>query len=225
MTMKITKLCSACAFVLALSSSSVAVASGIPTVDVGAILKMNEQIQEMQRQYEMLAQQYEEAQRLTSKFEGVSGIGQAIHTDVLTKLFPQLADYLEDLTFENMPSGAQDIFTARGYDKACKTDSFVYDECMENYVYLASSQYAYEESARNARKYGEDLNKLKVEIQNAQTQKEISDLQARLLAESGQIQLSQLKADQLARSIQAARENAKRASAEKIKKSFWGDKY
>lgn len=223
--MKIKKLRSICSLFMILCWSNLSSASGIPTVDAAAIAKMIEQIQQMQLQYEMMAQQFEEAQRLTSKFEGVTGIGDAIKTDVVDKLFPDLGEYLEDLTFENMPSGAQDIFTERGYDKACKEGSTDYKECMENYVYLASSQYAYEESARNARKYGADLNRLKDEIKSATTQKEISDLQARLLAESGQIQLSQLKADQLARSIEVARENAKRAAAENIKKSFWGDKY
>ena len=198
-------------------------ASGIPTADLGALAQMIQQITIMKQQYETIRQQFEEAQRLTEKFEGVSGIGEAIQMDVMEVLFPELADALADLTYENMPSGAQDIFNERGYDKACPTDSLTFKECQENYVYLATSQHVFQQSAKNTQQLSDNLKNLEQEIANADTQKKIADLQARISAEAAQIQLAQLKADQLDRTIKNARENAKRAQKLKIQKAFWGD--
>lgn len=197
-------------------------ASGIPTVDLGAIAQMVQQITVMKQQYETIRQQFEEAKRLTEKFEGVSGIGEGIKIEVMEVLFPELAEALADLTYENMPSGAQDIFNERGYDKACPTDSLNFKECQENYVYLATSQHVFQQSAKNTQQLSDNLKNLEQEIANADTQKKISDLQARISAEAAQIQLAQFKADQLERTIRAARENAIEAQSVKLKKSFWG---
>ena len=128
-------------------------ASGIPTIDLGAIAKMAEQIVEMKKSYDMLKAQFEQAVEMTKKLEGISGVGDFIRSDIFKEIFPEVSEVIEaidDFSYENMPSGAKDIFEDRGYDKACPPKGYpTFVQCRKDYALLATAQYMFQEAAIN----------------------------------------------------------------------------
>lgn len=199
-------------------------ASGIPTIDFGAIAKMAEQIVEMKKSYDMLKAQFEQAVEMTKKLEGISGVGDFIRSDIFKEIFPEVSEVIEaidDFSYENMPSGAKDIFEDRGYDKACPPKGYpTFVQCRKDYALLATAQYMFQEAAINAQNRGQALDKLMDKISKSKTMKEIADLQARIQGELGMIQLAQLQADQVDRAMRAAREDAIKAENQKARDYF-----
>lgn len=199
-------------------------ASGIPTIDFGAIAKMAEQIVEMKKSYDMLKAQFEQAVEMTKKLEGISGVGDFIRSDIFKEIFPEVSEVIEaidDFSYENMPSGAKDIFEDRGYDKACPPKGYpTFVQCRKDYALLATAQYMFQEAAINAQNRGQALDKLMDKISKSKTMKEIADLQARIQGELGMIQLAQLQADQVDRAMRAAREDAIKAENQRAKQFF-----
>lgn len=199
-------------------------ASGIPTIDVAAIAKMAEQILEMKKSYDMLKSQYEQAIEMTKKLEGISGVGDFIRSDIFEEIFPEVSEVIEaidDFSYENMPNGAKDIYDDRGYDNACPPKGYpTFVQCRKDYALLATAQYMYQEAAINAQNRGQALDKLMDKINESKTMKEIADLQARIQAELGMIQLAQLQADQVDRAMRTAREDAIKAENQRAKQFF-----
>lgn len=199
-------------------------AGGIPTIDLGAIAKMAEQIVEMKKSYDMLKAQFEQAVEMTKKLEGISGVGDFIRSDIFKEIFPEVSEVIEaidDFSYENMPSGAKDIFEDRGYDKACPPKGYpTFVQCRKDYALLATAQYMFQEAAINAQNRGQALDKLMDKISKSKTMKEIADLQARIQGELGMIQLAQLQADQVDRAMRAAREDAIKAENQKARDYF-----
>lgn len=199
-------------------------ASGISTIDFGAIAKMAEQIVEMKKSYDMLKAQFEQAVEMTKKLEGISGVGDFIRSDIFKEIFPEVSEVIEaidDFSYENMPSGAKDIFEDRGYDKACPPKGYpTFVQCRKDYALLATAQYMFQEAAINAQNRGQALDKLMDKISESRTMKEIADLQARIQGELGMIQLAQLQADQVDRAMRAAREDAIKAENQRAKQFF-----
>lgn len=199
-------------------------ASGIPTIDFGAIAKMAEQIVEMKKSYDMLKAQFEQAVEMTKKLEGISGVGDFIRSDIFKEIFPEVSEVIEaidDFSYENMPSGAKDIFEDRGYDNACPPKGYpTFVQCRKDYALLATAQYMFQEAAINAQNRGQALDKLMDKISESKTMKEIADLQARIQGELGMIQLAQLQADQVDRAMRAAREDAIKAENQKARDYF-----
>lgn len=199
-------------------------ASGISTIDLGAIAKMAEQIVEMKKSYDMLKAQFEQAVEMTKKLEGISGVGDFIRSDIFKEIFPEVSEVIEaidDFSYENMPSGAKDIFEDRGYDKACPPKGYpTFVQCRKDYALLATAQYMFQEAAINAQNRGQALDKLMNKISESKTMKEIADLQARIQGELGMIQLAQLQADQVDRAMRAAREDAIKAENQKARDYF-----
>lgn len=199
-------------------------AGGIPTIDFGAIAKMAEQIVEMKKSYDMLKAQFEQAVEMTKKLEGISGVGDFIRSDIFKEIFPEVSEVIEaidDFSYENMPSGAKDIFEDRGYDKACPPKGYpTFVQCRKDYALLATAQYMFQEAAINAQNRGQALDKLMDKISKSKTMKEIADLQARIQGELGMIQLAQLQADQVDRAMRAAREDAIKAENQKARDYF-----
>ena len=199
-------------------------ASGIPTVDIGAIAKMAEQILEMKKSYDMLKSQYEQAIEMTKKLEGISGVGDFIRSDIFEEIFPEVSEVIEaidDFSYENMPNGAKDIYDDRGYDNACPPKGYpTFVQCRKDYALLATAQYMYQEAAINAQNRGQALDKLMDKINESKTMKEIADLQARIQGELGMIQLAQFQADQVDRAMRTAREDAIKAENQRAKQFF-----
>lgn len=222
--MKKTVLATAISASLLTCSSVYASASGIPTIDFGAIAKMAEQIVEMKKSYDMLKAQFEQAVEMTKKLEGISGVGDFIRSDIFKEIFPEVSKVIEaidDFSYENMPSGAKDIFEDRGYDKACPPKGYpTFVQCRKDYALLATAQYMFQEAAINAQNRGQALDKLMDKISESKTMKEIADLQARIQGELGMIQLAQLQADQVDRAMRAAREDAIKAENQKARDYF-----
>lgn len=198
--------------------------AGIPTSDLGAIAKMAEQIVEMKKSYDMLKAQFEQAVEMTKKLEGISGVGDFIRSDIFKEIFPEVSEVIEaidDFSYENMPSGAKDIFEDRGYDNACPPKGYpTFVQCRKDYALLATAQYMFQEAAINAQNRGQALDKLMDKISESKTMKEIADLQARIQGELGMIQLAQLQADQVDRAMRAAREDAIKAENQKARDYF-----
>lgn len=199
-------------------------ASGIHTIDLDAIAKMAEQIVEMKKSYDMLKAQFEQAVEMTKKLEGISGVGDFIRSDIFKEIFPEVSEVIEaidDFSYENMPSGAKDIFEDRGYDNACPPKGYpTFVQCRKDYALLATAQYMFQEAAINAQNRGQALDKLMDKISESKTMKEIADLQARIQGELGMIQLAQLQADQVDRAMRAAREDAIKAENQRAKQFF-----
>lgn len=212
------------ASLLTCSSVYASGASGIPTIDFGAIAKMAEQIVEMKKSYDMLKAQFEQAVEMTKKLEGISGVGDFIRSDIFKEIFPEVSEVIEaidDFSYENMPSGAKDIFEDRGYDNACPPKGYpTFVQCRKDYALLATAQYMFQEAAINAQNRGQALDKLMDKISESKTMKEIADLQARIQGELGMIQLAQLQADQVDRAMRAAREDAIKAENQRAKQFF-----
>ena len=193
-------------------------ASGIPTVDAAAISQMVNQIIEMQKQYAMLkdqydsmVQQYNQLKEMTSKLEGITDVADLVRNADRLEQFPEFYENMTTFTVEMMDTGARAIYEMRGYGEQCENlGEGLKEICEQENSYLASQEY---QVVENIKKVGERMGNLETlmdEIKNCQTSKEIQDLQARIQAEMGVIEIGNMQVELSRETFEAALEGARR---------------
>ena len=217
----------------AMQLNSTAFSAGIPTIDAAAIAQMVKQFMQMEKEFEQLLEQYKELQRQTEeltgvndKLEGISGMADIFRNEESLELFPELVDIisLEDFGPSNMPSGAQDIYNKRGFDEACSGISGEMKTlCERSGAYLATNEYSYNAALQNTAKRIANLEQMIDKIGEAQTAKQIEDLQARIQAELGLIQVAQIKAQLSRDRMQSAMAGLQQQRNIKMKNYFYGN--
>lgn len=216
----------ACAVALLLPQTSFA--EGIPTVDAAAIGQMVNQIIEMQKQYQMLTdqyekmkQQYDQLKEMTSKLEGITDIADLVRNADKVQQIPKFYEDLTTFSTEVMETGAKAIYELRGYSKKCEGLSPELKEiCEQENAYEASREHQVVENIKKIKDRMGNLDTLMDEIKNCQTAKEIQDLQARIQAEMGVIELGNMQIELSKETFEAALEGAKRMKQAQQRRFF-----
>ena len=210
------KTVTACAAALLLPQASFA--AGIPTVDAAAIGQMVNQIIEMQKQYQMLTdqyekmkQQYDQLKEMTSKLEGITDVADLVRNADKLEQLPQFYEDLLTFTTDRMEDGAKVIYEMRGYAKQCEGLSPELKEiCEQENAYEASREHQVVENIEKIKDRMGNLDTLMDKIKDCQTSKEIQDLQARIQAEMGVIEIGNMQVELSKQTLEAAIEGARR---------------
>lgn len=217
----------ACVCSLAFASSQ-AFAVGIPVVDAAAINQMVQQIVEMQKQYQMLSdqyqkmkEQYDQLKTMTSKLEGITDIADLLRNEDALDMFPEFYENLTNFNKDLMENGAKAIYESRGYGAKCEAlSSELKTICEQENSYKASREYQFIEAYNKVNDRISNLDNLMNEIKNCQTAKEIQDLQARIQAELGMVQIANIKVELSRNTFDAALEGAKTMREAKTREYF-----
>ena len=193
-------------------------ASGIPVIDAASITQAVNQLVELQKhyamlkdQYDTLKNQYDQFKTMSSKLEGITDVADLVRNADQLEQFPEFYENMTGFTVEMMESGARAIYEMRGYGEQCENlGEGLKEICEQENSYLASQEY---QVVENIRKVGERMGNLETlmdEIKNCETAKEIQDLQARIQAEMGSIQIGNMQVELSKETFEAALEGARR---------------
>ncbi len=203
-------------------------ASGIPVVDGAAIGQMVQQILEMKKQYDMLSDQYQQMQQqyqqlkeMTSKLEGISDVADLLRDEEKLNMFPEFYENITEYNKDVMEAGAKVIYTMRGFDLKCnglKED--LKKACEQEAAYEASREYQFVEAMKKTQDRLFNLDQMIDEIKKSKTAKEIQDLQARIQAEMGMIQIANMKVELSKATFEAAIDGARKMKEAQTRRYF-----
>lgn len=183
---------------LSFSSINFSVASGIPTVDAGAIAQMVQQLTQMQQMYSQMQSHYNTAVSTLSNFTGTRGLGMLnydlnlrslIPADVQVKLSSILngASTLSDL--------GQTIFNRFNMGAVCENlEGESKSACLQMQNYKAEITASLEQSRNVVSQRLQNIEFLMSRINTATDAKAIADLSARIQAEQVALSASQMAA-------------------------------
>ncbi len=218
----------AAAAAVALCAAPSVHATGIPTVDAAAISQMVQQVVEMQKQYQMLTDQYEnmvkqynQLKDMTSKLEGISSISDLMRYEEKLELFSEYYDKMYATGIDFMSSGAKAVYTMRGYDDLCEgLPESLKEGCKLEYAWEASAEYEFTQSLQKINARTPIVADLIEAIKTWATAKEIADLQARIQAELGMIEIAGVKVELNKKTLEAAINGAKRVQQARERRYF-----
>ena len=193
-------------------------ASGIPVIDAAAISQAVTQLIELQKHYQMLKDQYDtlkdqydQLKEMTSKLEGITDVADLVRNADSLEQFPEFYENMTGFTVEMMESGARAIYEMRGYADKCKNlGEGLKEICEQENAYTASREYQVVENLKKVKERMGNLDTLMDKIKNCETAKEIQDLQARIQAEMGVIEIGNMQVELSKETFEAAIEGARR---------------
>ena len=188
-------------------------ASGIPTVDAAAITQMVNQILEMQKQYKQMQKDYEQYTKMNHNMSGISGNGNIFNEDAINDLFHNYEEAIDNVIkmgAEGLEGEAKKIFDIKDLGARCKTLApTAKDLCEKDAALTAVMEASYKKSLDTIERRRDNINKLLKQTLQAQSQKQIADLQVRMQGEVAFLQAQQIKAEATFNYINAQQEAVK----------------
>lgn len=207
-------------------------AGGIPTIDAAAIAQMVKQFIHMEKEYKQMLEEFAELQQQTEeltnikdRLEGITGMADMLRQEHVLELFPELTgveDFV-DYGLGDMPAGALKIYKQRGFFEACSaTKGDNRKLCESSGAYLATAEYAFNSAMKNTQKRITNIESMIDQIDKSTTAKETADLQARIQAEIGLVQVSQMKTQLMRDRMDSAMQNLRAQEKIKMHKFLFG---